>query len=251
MMLFQDVSKKSNDFLGELRVYLFSSGKNEKEIDEIVDELHDHLREAERKGKSVEDIIGRTPKDYMKNVAEEMQPDRKQWIKYMFLIVVGSFAIDIIGKLKEGNLAYSVLQLSGHIGIAVLFVLLVLIGYKHLTGASPKKQFFMLLPVAMMPIIAFVGLIFLDRAVQTPVIHFGTWGTWVVGGISVLFLIAASVWAKTWVLIIIIALLNLPDYLLSKTNLSLEYRSLASTAVLMIGLVLFMWLSNKADKQKE
>ena len=47
-MINQEVvlSKESRKFLGDLRVYLISSGKNEKETNEIIGELEDHLMEA-------------------------------------------------------------------------------------------------------------------------------------------------------------------------------------------------------------
>jgi hypothetical protein len=37
------LSRESRDFLENLRLYLFSSGKNEKEMEEIIEELEDHL----------------------------------------------------------------------------------------------------------------------------------------------------------------------------------------------------------------
>lgn len=43
------LSKKSQNFIENLRVYLFSSGKQSDEIEQIVNELEIHLAEAEKK----------------------------------------------------------------------------------------------------------------------------------------------------------------------------------------------------------
>jgi len=57
------LSKKSQDFLENLRVYLFSSGKQWDEIEDIVNELEIYLFEAEKNGNSIEKIIGNSPKE--------------------------------------------------------------------------------------------------------------------------------------------------------------------------------------------
>jgi len=54
-------------------VYLFSSRKKDAEIDDIIHELEDHLYEAERKDKSIEHIIGSSPKEYMQSISKEMK----------------------------------------------------------------------------------------------------------------------------------------------------------------------------------
>ena len=63
-----ELSTQSRDFLDNLRTYLFASGKNEHEISEIVEELEIHLNEAESNGKSIEDIVGNSPQEYMKSL---------------------------------------------------------------------------------------------------------------------------------------------------------------------------------------
>ena len=46
-MVQMELSDKSRKFIDDLRLYLFSSGKNDQEIKEITEELEDHLHEAE------------------------------------------------------------------------------------------------------------------------------------------------------------------------------------------------------------
>lgn len=82
------LSKRSQDFLENLHLYLFSSGKNSDDIDDIVRELETHLFEAKKNGKSIEKIIGKSPKEYMKMVSNEMIIDYRTWFKYIWIIVL-------------------------------------------------------------------------------------------------------------------------------------------------------------------
>lgn len=72
-----ELSKESKDFIGRLQLYLMASGKKEKEIEEITEELEDHLLEAERRGKSVQDVVGQSPKEYMEQFSREMILDKR------------------------------------------------------------------------------------------------------------------------------------------------------------------------------
>src|SRR5690625_6067575 len=74
------LSNKSKEFLDNLRIYLFSSGKKSDEIDDIVEELEIHLHEAERNGKPIEKVIGKTPEAYMEMISDEMMIDYRTWI---------------------------------------------------------------------------------------------------------------------------------------------------------------------------
>lgn len=116
------LSKKSQEFIENLNLYLFSSGKNPDEIEDIVSELEVHLFEAEKKGKPIEKIIGKSPKEYMKMVSDEMVIDYRTWFKYICFIVFGSFSFSIFIDLWEGNLSYSILEIIGHIVIGAIFI---------------------------------------------------------------------------------------------------------------------------------
>ncbi len=73
----EKLSMKSTKFLEDLKIYLFSSGKKNEEIDDIIRDLADHLYEAESNGKSIEQIIGSSPKEYMQSLSAEMKTDYK------------------------------------------------------------------------------------------------------------------------------------------------------------------------------
>ncbi|MDY0395822.1 hypothetical protein RWE15_17270 [Virgibacillus halophilus] len=132
------LSHESKTFLENLRVYLFSNGKNPKEIEEITEELEIHLLEAEKDGKSIEKIIGKSPKEYMEMLSNEMVIDYRTWMKYICLIIFGSFSFTIFPDLLNGNLSYSILEIFGHILIGIIFIAAVLTGFK-LTATTPQS----------------------------------------------------------------------------------------------------------------
>ena len=245
------LSNKSKSFLENLRLYLFSSGKNSEEIEGIVEELQVHLIEAEKNGKSIDKIIGKSPKEYMEMVSKEMVIDYRTWIKYIGLIIFGSFSLTIFPDLLEGSLSYSVLEIVGYILIGAIFITAIFTGLKYIstTNLSLKIQGLIFFIIMLLQIALFVGLIYLNRAINTPIIHFGSTASLIIGVIAALFIIGMSIWVKSWILIIIVALLTLPDYILSFTSLKYEMQLIISSWVTFGGLALYLWTSNKLEKK--
>lgn len=138
----RNLSEKSKAFLENLRLYLFSKGKNSAEIEDIIEELEVHLLEAEKSGKPIEKIIGKSPKEYMEMVSDEMAIDYRTWIKYIAFIILGSFSFTIFRDLLKGSLSYSVLEIVGHIAIGIIFIISVFTGFKYIstTNLSIMKQ---------------------------------------------------------------------------------------------------------------
>ncbi|MBO1002869.1 HAAS domain-containing protein [Pseudogracilibacillus auburnensis] len=247
------LSKNSQDFLENLTIYLFSSGKNSDEIEDIVQELEIHLSEAEKNGKSIEKIIGKSPKEYMKMVSNEMIIDYRTWFKYICLIVFGSFSFTIILYLLEGNLSYSFLEIFGHIVISAIFITSVFIGFTYISSHSHsiKKQGLILVGIAILPMTLFVGLIYLNRVIDTPVIHLGNTGSLIIGVITAIFIIGVSIWAKSWTLMIIVALLTLPNYLLHLMSLKYETKLILSIMITYGGIAIYLWILSKLEKRKK
>ena len=71
------LSKESEQFLSNLRVYLMTSGKKEEEILRVIEKVEHQLLEAEQEGKSIQSIIGNSPEVYMKAIGKEMKTDMK------------------------------------------------------------------------------------------------------------------------------------------------------------------------------
>lgn len=247
-----ELSEQSKIFIDNLRVYLFSSGKNSDEIKEIIEELENHLSEAEKRGKPIEKIIGKSPKEYMETISNEMVIDYRTWFKYILLIVIGAFSITIISDVFEGALSYSILEIIGHIVISAIFIFSVLKGFKYTSTIKRSfwKEIGILYPIVILPGALFIGLIFLNRAVDTPIIQFGHTASIIIGIITMLFIIGMSLWAKTWILIIVVAVLTLPDYLLSQTSLPYETQLIISSVIMFGGIGIYLWITTILEKKK-
>jgi hypothetical protein len=123
------LSKDSEQFLVELRLYLISKGKNDSEINEITEELEDHLLEAEAAGKDIKHIIGESPKQYMKNIGNSMKTDFRQMIvliPMMVLLIASYFSIGpaIEGKFSLSKEILMVALMGGILGISIYSLLL-------------------------------------------------------------------------------------------------------------------------------
>lgn len=246
------LSEQSKTFIENLRVYLFSSGKNSDEIEEIIQELENHLHEAEKRGKPIEKIIGKSPKEYMETISNEMAIDYRTWFKYIFLIIIGSFSITIIRDVLEGELSYSILEIIGNLVITAIFFFSVLKGFKYISTMKQSnwKQIGILLPIVMLPGALFFGLIFLNRTVDTPIINFGNTASVIIGIITVLFIIGMSLWAKTWILIVVVAFISLPGYLLSQTSLPYETQLILESVIMFGGIGIYLLIVTLLEKKK-
>lgn len=246
------LSEQSTTFIENLRIYLFSNGKNSEEIVEIIEELEDHLSEAEKRGKPIEKIIGKSPKEYMEMISNEMVIDYRTWFKYVLLIIIGTFSIIIMSDLSEGALSYSVLEIVGDIVITAIFIFSVLKGFKYISTMKQSlwKQMAILIPIVMLPVFLFLGLIFLNKAVDTPMIHFSNTASMIIGIMTLLFIIGMSLWAKTWILIIVVAFITLPNYLLTQTSLQYETQLILEPIIMCGGIGIYLWISTIFEKKK-
>lgn len=241
------LSTKSKDFIENLRVYLFSSGKNSDEIEDIIEELENHLSEASKRGKPIEKVIGQSPKEYMEMISNEMVIDYQNWFKYILLIIIGAFSITIIKDILEGALSYSLLEIIGYIAIATIFTFSVLKGFKYISTIKKSfwKQMAILIPIVILPQVLFFGLIFVNRVVDTPVIQFSNTTSMIVGIITLLFLIGMSIWAESWILIVVVIFITLPNYLLNQTSLAYDTQLILEPVIMLGGIGIYLLILTK------
>ena len=237
------LSNKSEKFIEDLKLYLFSSGKNEREINEIAKELEDHLYEAELNGKSIEQIIGRSPKDYMQSISDELKTDYKAWLKYLPLIVLGTISFSVLGDLLYGTLRYSVLQIMGTVIYCMLFFAGVMFAFRHTARnqVSKRREFIILLLPILISMMAFLGLTIADTFYPTPIISFGVLGSTIIGFLFLFFIIGFSIWAKTAFLPVCLMAIHLPGFVLSHTSLDEVLQLIISLVVtyVLIGAYLY------------
>ncbi len=247
-----ELSKKSRDFLDDLAVYLMSSGKSEDEVKEVVEELKDHLEEAERAGKGVDEVVGQSPKDYMQHLGSEMTFDVKGFVKIVAMIIPNVFAYIIIANFIQGEMTFSAVQLIGFPLIAVLFLLAASQAFRHMSVRSKESKFkngATYITLAALPMTLFLGLMILDIFVETPTIVFGPTGQLVLFGLAVVTLLTVSVWTKTWINLIIPILLFGPQYAFAQTSLPLEQQLIFSMLILFVGMGVFLFVWWKKNQQ--
>jgi DNA-binding ferritin-like protein (Dps family) len=250
--MIMNISKQSKEFLGNLRLYLFSSGKNEEEIEGIIGELKDHLSVAEAKGKSVEDIIGGTPKEYMEQIAGEMSFDLKSWLKYIPILIIGLFAYDLLGNALRGGIEYSLLELGGNLFILLLFLSLTLVIFKYVASKklSKTKEYLLFAFLGFSPISLFIGLIYLDRYYETPTLVFSDTGNIIAIIVAIVMFIGISFWSKTWISIIFPLILFLPEFIMNLTNLKEELKLTISGIVIPLCIGIYFFIAMKIEKNK-
>ncbi|WP_039044256.1 hypothetical protein [Sporosarcina sp. ZBG7A] len=194
-----ELSRKSKRFLEDLRVYLITSRKSLDDVNEIINGLENHLYEAERNGKPIERIVGRSPGEYMEMVSGELTTDNKNWFKYICLIIFGSLSFMIFPDIiiMGLNLSYTILEIVSRIVISVMFILFafVYIKYTAIPGHSVTGRVILLLGMTLLfSAISFI-MIYLNGNIDSPIIHFGTVGTMIVAVVMIIFLIGLVVWA--------------------------------------------------------
>jgi len=246
------VSSESRAFLESLRVYLFSSGKNEKEIEEIVSELEDHLYEAEQNGKNVQDIIGKTPKAYMAQIAKEMPIDLKGLLKYIPIIMIGAIAYIVMGDAVRGELEYSLFKMIGSLFIILFSLFLTSVLFKYVAGNknSKIKEWFIFGMVGSTPVALFIALLFLDKHYDTSTITFGAIGYVTAIVFSVLVFIGIAIWSKTWISIILPIILFLPQFIINKSSLEGSTKVILSLVVVPVCFVIYALTVMKWEKTK-
>ncbi len=247
-----ELSKKSRNFLDDLAVYLMSSGKSEEEVQDVVAELKDHLEEAERAGKSVDDVVGQSPKAYMQHLGHELAFDGKGFFKIIAMLVPNVFAYIIIGNFIQGEMTFSTAQLVGFPLVAVLFLLAAAQAFRNMSVRSTESKFrntITYIVLAGMPMMLFLGLMILDIFVETPTIVFGPTAQLVLFGLAVITLLLVSIWTKTWINLIIPLLLFGPQYALAQTKLPLEQQLIFSMLILVVGMGIFLFVWWKKNQQ--
>ncbi|MDG5788563.1 hypothetical protein QA612_13840 [Evansella sp. AB-P1] len=247
------LSDKSRKFLDDLNVYLFSSGKKEEEIKDIVEELEAHLYEAELDGKPIEQIVGESPKQYMAMISKEMNIDYTAWAKYIPIIVFGVMAFMIIGDVLEGPLSYSLLQIIGTIVTCLLFIFGVFITFRYVSyhDLSKKVEFMMIILPISISMLLFILIQIVNRIYETPSVEIGGLGSILLGIIALILLIGMSLWGKTAVMLVVLIALHLPAILLSLTTLQEETQLISSIVITYIIIGLYFYGTFKKMKKEE
>ncbi|UOQ48946.1 hypothetical protein MUN88_02055 [Gracilibacillus caseinilyticus] len=244
------LSAKSTDFLENLRLYLFSSGKNTNESDEIIEELESHLYEAEKAGKNVDDIISMSPKAFMEQIADEVPFDLLNLLKYVPIIFLGGFSYILLGQVIIGDVSYSIIQLIGYPLILLSFLLITSVLFRMIASRNLTQvtEWLLISLPGILVISFFIGLHYLNDYVHSPVILFGDSAAIVTAILAICILIAIALWSKTWFSIIIPIILFLPEAAVRMTAFP-ENTKLIITSVLTFVLLYIITVTTTRKKK--
>ena len=250
----KQLSQKSTKFIDDLKLYLFTSGKKDVEIEEIVHELEDHLYDAELNGKTIEQIIGSSPKDYMQSISKEIKTDYKGWAKYIPMIIVASMSFIVFRDLLSGTLRYGILSIIGSIIYSLLYFAGVMTAFRYIASrqVSRKKEMFILLLPTVLSTLFISGIFLVDLLDPSPAVHFGIIGSSIIGILFLGFNIFFSIWAKTAILPVTLLALILPEAALAQSSFGEITQIIFSmiTTYIIIGIYLYMILRReKANTQ--
>jgi DNA-binding ferritin-like protein (Dps family) len=247
------LSKEAETFVENLYLYLLTTGKKEKEIKEIVEELTDHLQEAEANGKNISEITGDSPKAYMESLAKEMQTDLIEWGKLLPHVFISLIAYTLIGKVILGENQISLLVGLGSLLISVVMLGMYVVIFRFISSrnVSNKKAFAIIFPLQLLIIGMFIVLMFYGNN-YGPVYMIDTVTKQLLFFlIPFVYLCWFAWWSKSWVVFFPV-ILYLPNLLVKPLPMSEEMKTITSSIIFFVFLfgyfIWIIWQGKKAQK---
>ncbi|TRZ38210.1 DUF1048 domain-containing protein [Niallia circulans] len=250
-----ELSAKSQEFIDNLQLYLMTSGKKEAEINEIVEELTDHLVEAEKNGKNITEITGDSPKAYMESLANEMKTDYKEWLKFIPLVFLSVIAYQIISDALFNELSYTLSVIIGQPIIICFMLLMFVVTFKWFalrSEALSKKMVIGVFTLNFLSTAAFFLLLYFGNKGAPVLVIDSFLGKMGVTAIALLFLIWFSWSSKSWAPFVPL-IVYIPTLAVEFLPLSIEEKALYSSMIFIILSIIFIlivFIKNKAENAK-
>ncbi|MCR6472614.1 HAAS domain-containing protein [Bacillus safensis] len=184
------VSKETRHILLELQLYLISKGKNQDEIDELMDELTAHAVEAEKDGKTGEDVFGGDPRSYADELAKELSGNHKDWVPFVSAFLIGSLFYMILADAISQNLSYSWFALIGYPLVLVTNVIMIIVMFRASAFQTSSRVFLYFWMLGIFQLTAMVTIKLLDQKVGTPLLVLTSGQRW---GVILLMLLCIVV----------------------------------------------------------
>lgn len=244
------LSRESEEFIANLKLYLMTSGKNDKEIRDISEELKGHLEDAESRGKTVDSVTGGSPEIYMKHISNEMKLDTLGVLKTLPMLILLLAAYFITGSAIRGDLRFSLLSIIAYPLIALFGVsaLVYFLRKMSISTWSTRKTMVILLAVQTTIIVSLAGVLFFDIFILEPFYVPSREVRWIIAAAGVATFIAGALWSKSWITIILPVLLFGPDFVMQFFEVTIKQQLIISSSTLYIGMalaVLFLFLKNR------
>lgn len=244
------LTKESVEFIANLKLYLLTSGKNDDEINAIVEELRAHLEEAESRGKNIRNVTGDSPEAYMASIRSEMETDFSGIAKMMPMFILLLLAYFLTGPAIRGELSFSILTLITYPLIAFLGIGAYLYFFRKMSVKqwSTKREIAVFMGIQFTIVLLFAALMFVDIFFFEPFYIPSRDIAWIIAAAGIAVFIVSALWNKSWITIVLPLLLFGPDFAMQFIEVGQTRQLIISTTVLYAGLVLiiaFLFFQNK------
>ncbi|AVM23506.1 HAAS domain-containing protein [Bacillus pumilus] len=246
------VSKETRHVLLELKLYLISKGKNEDEIDELMDELTTHAVEAEKDGKTGEDVFGGDPRSYADELAKELSGNHKDWVPFVSAFLIGSLFYMILSDAISQSLSYSLYALIGYPLVLVANVIMIIVMFRASAFQAGRRVFLYFWILGIFQLTSMVTIKLLDQKLGTPLLVLTSGQRWAVILLMLLCIIVFNAILKANVFSLIPIIFFGPQLLfewLGWTSPSVLLLQSLLSIVILIGLVLIVL--RRANKKNE
>jgi len=244
------LSSESNRFIEKLRLYLFSQGIEQSDIEDVADNLAQQLYEMELNNEPIEQITNQSPQEYVdklkKEVGEKKNPSVSWLIPYMLIgaIVFMLFGDALRGVLYGEIVAYSLFRILSTVVIGLLFIIGSVFAVRYTSGnqLSESRKYGMLAIPAVIGMLLFIAAYFIDGYVETSLVTIPFAGSMILLGVVTATAILLSVWAKTWILPVILIAWNFPPLILENTPLGVNMQAFLGIilTVLIVGAYIYL-----------
>lgn len=204
------LSQESRDFLANTGTYLTAKGISEQDIESFLEDAELHLTEGEKRGKSVEDIFGDSPKEYANQLVKEMQVDYKRNLAWLATAIMSILCYWTIPDLLFRNLnePYTI-SLIGLIGYPVILLLMIVGGILFLRGASFQRRMLkkgLLLFGAVILTYLPILIMFLKDWYSFPLYELPQLGRYLIGGVMLLITTIVNVRSLGWIGLLVLGI---------------------------------------------
>ncbi|MEK4299581.1 hypothetical protein MKY30_09335 [Oceanobacillus sp. FSL W8-0428] len=251
------LSSESNRFIEKLRLYLFSQGIEQSDIEEAADNLAQKLYEMEQNNESIKQITDKSPQEYLDELKEEVNKKKNTSVSWLIpYILIGAIIFMVFGDVLRGVLygeivAYSLFRILSTIVIGLLFIIgsVFAVRYTSKTQLSVSKEYIILAIPAVIGMLLFVAAYFMDGYVETSLVTIQFLGNMILLGIVTAAAVLMSVWAKTWILPVILIAWNFPPMILENTPLGVDMQAFLSIILTFLIVGVYIYLEFQKEQQ--
>ncbi|HDR7734203.1 DUF1129 domain-containing protein [Bacillus thuringiensis] len=249
-----NVSKEGEKFLIDTKVYLITKGIKEEEVDAFLEDAEFHLIEGEKKGKTVRDIFGDSPKEYAEELAKEMEKDKSGSIKTILGMIIGIggywLLTNILFESSNHEFVLTNVQLIGYPIILMVTVAGVIFAFKMSSFKSKIKEFSIIYVAALLPILLLVLLMFMNKWYGTPVLQLTTMQSYILAGIILLVLLIGEAYILGWIGILAVIIPLLIMFVFKELGKQNPYWGMLEPLLLYGSLYVLMRWSFKNEEEK-